>query len=318
MSPRRHEIPTSRSSISVADRRRPYTRLGAKGIAEGNQYSTPVCVANAVADALGREDVTLPLVPAKVFEWINGAEAPPPAAAARGAAGPNGLTGEGEIVIAAPPELVWSTLLDPEKMAKAIPGCEGLSVAGPNVYRGSLRIGVGPVRGLFDAHVRLSEIDKPRSVVLSGQLLGPLGSSQGRGRVGSKPVGEGTRLRYDYEMDLAGKVAMVGGRMLYGAARMLIDQFLKGLLGEIEGPPKRRKRSAPRCGRACGASREATREAGPLRLPAPRRARGGAGGSRRHPGWRSRHRRRTVADGHPATCGWFAAEPLVDISRIES
>ena len=31
----------------------PFTRLGAKGIAEGNQYSTPVCLANAVADALG-------------------------------------------------------------------------------------------------------------------------------------------------------------------------------------------------------------------------------------------------------------------------
>ena len=43
----------------------PYTRLGAKGIAEGNQYTTPVCVANAVADALGVEDIQLPLKPAK-------------------------------------------------------------------------------------------------------------------------------------------------------------------------------------------------------------------------------------------------------------
>ena len=48
----------------------PFTRLGAKGIAEGNQYSTPVCLANAVADALGRPDITLPLKPARVLEWM--------------------------------------------------------------------------------------------------------------------------------------------------------------------------------------------------------------------------------------------------------
>ena len=31
----------------------PVTPLGAKGVAEGNSMSTPVCIANAVADALG-------------------------------------------------------------------------------------------------------------------------------------------------------------------------------------------------------------------------------------------------------------------------
>ena len=33
--------------------RSPFTPLGAKGVGEGNCMSTPVCIANAVADALG-------------------------------------------------------------------------------------------------------------------------------------------------------------------------------------------------------------------------------------------------------------------------
>ena len=37
----------------------PFTPLGAKGLAEGNCMSTPVCIANAIADALGVSDVTL-------------------------------------------------------------------------------------------------------------------------------------------------------------------------------------------------------------------------------------------------------------------
>jgi 2-furoyl-CoA dehydrogenase large subunit len=48
----------------------PVTPLGAKGVAEGNSMSTPVCLANAVADALRIRDVTLPLTPARVRELI--------------------------------------------------------------------------------------------------------------------------------------------------------------------------------------------------------------------------------------------------------
>jgi len=44
----------------------PFTPLGAKGVGEGNCMSTPVCIANAVADAVGAKDVDLPLTPAKL------------------------------------------------------------------------------------------------------------------------------------------------------------------------------------------------------------------------------------------------------------
>jgi 2-furoyl-CoA dehydrogenase large subunit len=33
--------------------------------------STPVCIANAVADALGIADVTLPLTPERVLQMLN-------------------------------------------------------------------------------------------------------------------------------------------------------------------------------------------------------------------------------------------------------
>ncbi len=46
------------------------TALGAKGVGEGNTMSAPVCIANAVADALGRDDVELPLTPPRVWELL--------------------------------------------------------------------------------------------------------------------------------------------------------------------------------------------------------------------------------------------------------
>lgn len=228
-----HEIPDVQIVHAIPNPS-PYTRLGAKGIGEGNQYSTPVCVANAVADAIGREDITLPLVPAKVFEWIHGEEAPPSARVGK-RSDQGGLAGSDSVFFAAAPSAVWDTLLDPNKMANAIPGCESLSADGKNAYRGKLRIGVGPVRGVFDAAVRLSELQVHESLRMQGQLVGPLGSSQGSARIRLVAEGAGTRLFYDYQIHLGGKVAAVGGRMLSGAAKVLITQFLKGLVGQVTG-----------------------------------------------------------------------------------
>ena len=48
----------------------PFTPLGSKGVGEGNCMSTPVCIANAVADALGIAEIDLPLSPAKLAALV--------------------------------------------------------------------------------------------------------------------------------------------------------------------------------------------------------------------------------------------------------
>ena len=48
----------------------PVTPLGAKGVAEGNSMSTPVCIANAVADALGAADFELPLTAPRILQLL--------------------------------------------------------------------------------------------------------------------------------------------------------------------------------------------------------------------------------------------------------
>ena len=217
----------------------PFTRLGAKGIAEGNQYTTPVCLANAVADALGYEDVTVPLTPAKVFSWLHGSEAemPPPLDAGETGdeqssvdASGDGLRGEGETFVPAPRQKVWETLLDPEEMAAIIPGCETLIRLADDHFTGRVNMGVGAVRGAFDADIRLENMAPPGRVEITGTLDGSLGSSRGRGRVELTEAEGGTLVRYRYVIHLSGTVASVGGRLLSGAARLLIGQFFRALL----------------------------------------------------------------------------------------
>jgi 2-furoyl-CoA dehydrogenase large subunit len=52
----------------------PLTPLGAKGLAEGNCMSTPACIANAIADALGVRDVVLPATPRRIHALLKSAQ----------------------------------------------------------------------------------------------------------------------------------------------------------------------------------------------------------------------------------------------------
>jgi 2-furoyl-CoA dehydrogenase large subunit len=68
LAPAAPEIPPLR--IAHRSTPSPYTALGAKGLGEGNTMSAPVAIANAVAEAIGRDDVELPLTPPRVWELL--------------------------------------------------------------------------------------------------------------------------------------------------------------------------------------------------------------------------------------------------------
>ena len=218
----------------------PFTPLGSKGVGEGNCMSTPVCIANAVADALGLKDIELPLVPAKLAPLVRGAEPMPPANRGAGATTPRSgdrrLRGDGEATVAAPAGRVWTMLLDPATLQAAIPGCHTLQKISDTHFRADVTLGVGPVKGRYRAEVRLSDLDPPHAVTLGGAAEGALGFGRGEGRIALVPRADGgTTIRYVYEAAIGGKVASIGGRLLDGAARVIIGQFFAALARQTDG-----------------------------------------------------------------------------------
>jgi 2-furoyl-CoA dehydrogenase large subunit len=218
----------------------PFTPLGSKGVGEGNCMSTPVCIANAVADALGLKDVELPLVPAKLLQIVRGGEpSPPKGRTTEGAAKRSGdrrLRGEGEAVVSAPVEMVWAMLLDPETLQATIPGCDNVQKISDTHFRADVTIGIGPVKGRYRADVKLSDLDPPHAVTLGGSAEGALGFGGGEGRITLVPTGNGgTAIRYVYEASIGGKVASIGGRLLDGAARVITGQFFAALARKAGG-----------------------------------------------------------------------------------
>ncbi|KFX61334.1 xanthine dehydrogenase family protein molybdopterin-binding subunit [Paraburkholderia fungorum] len=223
----------------------PFTPLGAKGLGEGNNMSTPPCIANAVADALGVDDIRLPLTPSKVMALIGIDDPAPsrpelrdtPAAKPAMPGGGKALTAQGSVDLPASPEAIFAVLLDPAALARVIPGCHALEAEGTNQYRADVTVGVGMIKARFEAKIGLSEIDAPHRLRLAGAGMSPLGSARGSGLVELTPIESGTRLSYDYEAQVSGKVAAVGGRMLEGAAKVVLRQLFESLGRQAAGKP---------------------------------------------------------------------------------
>ena len=68
LAPSAPDLPTPR--IAHRESPSPFLPLGAKGLGEGTTMSVPAAIANAVADALGRDDVEPPFTPGRVWELL--------------------------------------------------------------------------------------------------------------------------------------------------------------------------------------------------------------------------------------------------------
>ena len=216
----------------------PFTPLGAKGVGEGNCMSTPVCIANAVADALGIAAIDLPLTPAKLAAIVHGPESETRAPRAELAAPVQGraLHGNGEARVPAAPASVWAMLLEPDTLKSIIPGCHAVEKLSDTHFRADVTLGVGPVKGRYRADIKLSDLDEPRAVTLSGVVTGALGDGRGSGRIKLIPMDDGgTQVTYSYDAAIGGKVASVGGRLLDGAAKIVIRQFFTALARRAGG-----------------------------------------------------------------------------------
>ena len=226
------EVP--RVEIGHVETASPVNALGAKGMGDGSSMLTPAAITNAVADALGRDDISLPLNLRRVWAFANGHEVTPrpmaaQARAERTAVG-GALTGSGEVSLSAPVAEVWRRLLDPSELAAIIPGCRGLTQDDPDRYSAQVVIGVAGIRGTYHVQIEMRDKKEKSSVRLVGKAFGALGFGSGSGFVSLQPEAGGrTRLQYRYEADVGGKVAAVGQRMLGSVTRYLIAQFFHSL-----------------------------------------------------------------------------------------
>ncbi|THD82992.1 carbon monoxide dehydrogenase [Aliigemmobacter aestuarii] len=140
--------------------------------------------------------------------------------------------------IGAAPDIVWAAILDPEVLQACVPGCESLTGSLTDGYEAVVVQKVGPVKARFTGVVTISDIVEGRSLRISGEGKGgPAGFAKGGANVGFEPLEDGgTRLTYEVQANVGGKLAQLGSRIIDGFAKKMADDFFTRFQEAVEGP----------------------------------------------------------------------------------
>jgi carbon monoxide dehydrogenase subunit G len=134
---------------------------------------------------------------------------------------------------------VWEILQDPAVLAKALPGTRALTKVGDNRYEGIMKVSVGPMSAAeFAVNVELRDQVPPERFVMHIDGKGGVGFTKGTATIElteqtDQPVPV-TVMHYSSDMQIGGKIAAVGQRLLESVGKMMTKQALEALNAELK------------------------------------------------------------------------------------
>jgi carbon monoxide dehydrogenase subunit G len=137
---------------------------------------------------------------------------------------------EGEYIFDGSREEVWEVVRDPEVLATALPGTQSLELISENEYQVEMNVRIGPVAGLFSGRVVISDEIPPESLTMTVEGKGKPGFVNGTGSVEliSQEANK-TLMQYHGDMQVGGRLASVGQRMMDSVSKSLMKQGLDSL-----------------------------------------------------------------------------------------
>lgn len=145
----------------------------------------------------------------------------------------------GQYRIAAPREVVWSALNDPDVLKSCIPGCKELEKRSEHEFAAKVALKIGPISTTFNGAVTLEDLNPPASYTIVGQGQGgAAGFAKGRARVAlAEDAGE-TVLDYTAKAEVGGKLATLGSRLIQATSKKLADEFFGKFVEAVNGGAK--------------------------------------------------------------------------------
>lgn len=133
-------------------------------------------------------------------------------------------------------EQVFAALNDPEILRQCIPGCEGLDKISDTEMTAKVTLKVGPVKAKFSGAVTLSNLNPPDSYTITGEGKGgAAGFAKGGADIELHTESDGsTTLKYNVKVNVGGKIAQLGSRLMESTTRKLASQFFEKFATLVE------------------------------------------------------------------------------------
>ena len=120
---------------------------------------------------------------------------------------------------------VWEALNNPEILKQTIPGCEEFIKNSDTKFTAKATNKIGPFNASFTGDIELVDLDPPNSYRISGSGNSPVGFASGEATVKLENYENGTKLIYEVEANVGGKIAQVGSRLIDMTAKKMADIF---------------------------------------------------------------------------------------------
>ncbi len=142
------------------------------------------------------------------------------------------LNGEHELPLSR--EVVWQHLNDPELLQICIKGCERVEQLSPIVYVASFRVRLGPVSKLFEARLDVEDSQAPEQYrLVTTMQAGMFGAVSGQADVRLDQIESGTQVVYQAEIQVEGRLAGFGLKLLGSAAERYMARFFAQMMEAI-------------------------------------------------------------------------------------
>ena len=137
----------------------------------------------------------------------------------------------GENIIQATRMQVWEALNSADVLKATIPGAQSVEQTSTDEFEATVEIKIGPVKAKFKGKINLSDIDPPNGYKITGQGSGGTAGFAKGSAVVNLTDGDAntTKLVYDVDAQVGGKLAQVGQRLIQSASKTLADQFFNNL-----------------------------------------------------------------------------------------
>jgi carbon monoxide dehydrogenase subunit G len=144
---------------------------------------------------------------------------------------------ENEFEVAAPPDRVFSFLLDVNRVVGCMPGAELSEVVDPDNFKGRVKIKVGPITVAYNGTARIAERDETaRRAVLQAdgrETTGP-GSARASAVMTVVPAGSGSMVKLATDFNVAGRIANFGRGVMEDVSRRLVGQMAQCIKSNLE------------------------------------------------------------------------------------
>ena len=137
-------------------------------------------------------------------------------------------------------EIVWKALNDPNILKQCIPGCESFEKENDTVFNATATNQIGPMNATFSGKITLTNIKENQSYTLSGEGQSAVGFANGSANIFLKQENGSTILSYEVDINVGGKIAQLGSRLIDGVAKKMSDYFF-GRFSDIVAPIKNEK-----------------------------------------------------------------------------